>query len=286
MFPTLLSIGPLHVSSFWIFTLCAWVVFSFQFWRQLKNQAIAEESIYQLMFYGTIAAFIGSRFGFVFTHWPLFSGPLWIRIFTIWIQPGYSFYAGFIAGGAVMLAMSRQFSIPRSLFLDAFTTAFASAFPWGAMAAFLEGSIVGIATSLPLGIRMNGQDGLVHPLALYEISFVFVILFILYSIRKWQAATMERSGMYALWFFLLFSVVMFCLEFMKEGRVYFLALSYNQWICIGIFGEAAGALITWGGGKEFLKTNIPKLYKHVRVRIGGWYAKFSKRTPVGDQKTA
>ncbi|KKS89156.1 MAG: Prolipoprotein diacylglyceryl transferase [Candidatus Gottesmanbacteria bacterium GW2011_GWA2_44_17] len=261
-----------------VFSILAWMVFSFLFWRQLRNQAVTEEHIYQLMFYGTIAACIGARLGFVSTHWQLFAGNLWIRIFTLWIQPGLSFYGGFLGGGAVMLAMSRQFHIPRSLFLDAFTTGFSSAFTWGAMAAFLDGSVVGKNTALPFGVRIAGYDGMRHPVALYEMCAVFIILLLLYLVRRVRKTSLGKAGLHALWFFFFFSIAMFCLEFMKESRVYFSGLTFNQWVCIGIFGEAVGGLITWGGGKEFLKLYIPKAYTYVRMNIGGLYAKFSKRT--------
>lgn len=278
MYTVLFSIGPLHISSFFVFISIAWVVFSFLFWRQLRNQAVHEEHIYQLMFYGTLAALIGARFGFVLSHRELFEGGLWIRVFTLWIQPGLSFYGGFLAGGATMLAMSRQFLIPRSLFLDAFTIGFSSAYTWGALAGFLNGSIVGKTTDLPIGIRMSGLTETVHPVALYEMFVVFLILLILYSLRKMRKNSLERPGLYALWFFFLFSMAMFSLEFIKESPVYFSGLTMNQWVCIGIFGEAVGGLITWGGGKKLILTHVPVIYKNVRMRIGGIYGKFSKRT--------
>lgn len=176
-----------------------------------------------------------------------------------------------------MLVMSRQFFIPRSLFLDAFTIGFSSAFTWGVLAAFLGGSIVGIRTTLPIGINSIGYDGSRHPVALYDMFAVFIILIILSCIRRFKKNSLGKPGLYALWYFLFFSIAMFCLEFMREGRVYFSGLSINQWVCIGIFGEATGGLITWGGGKEVIKLYIPKLYKRVRVMTGGIYAKFSRR---------
>lgn len=277
MFPTLLSIGPIHFSSFWIFISVAWVVFSFLFWRELRNQAVPEDHIYHLMFYGTCAAFVGARLGFVLSHWHLFSGNLWIRIFTLWIQPGFSFYGGLLAGGAVMLTMSRMFSIRRSLFLDAFTTGFSSAFTWGALAAFLEGSSIGKGSTGLFGIVLPNQQLRVHPVALYEMGAVFSILLLIYLVRRYRRQALEKPGLTALWFFFFFSILMFSLEFLKEGPVYFSRLTLNQWICIGIFGEAAGGLITWGGGKEWIKTFVPIVYKKVFQKVGGIYAQFSRR---------
>jgi phosphatidylglycerol:prolipoprotein diacylglycerol transferase len=277
MFPTLLAIGPIHISSFLVFIIFAWLVFSFLFWRELRNQAVTEEHIYNLMFYGTLAAFVGARLGFVLSHWQLFAGNLWIRIFTLWIEPGFSFYGGFLAGGAVMLMMSRMFSIRRSLFLDAFTTGFSSAFTWGAFAAFLEGSSIGKHTTGVFGISLPGQGSRVHPVALYEMGAVFFLLLLLYVVRRYRKQTLGKPGLTALWFFFFFSISMFGLEFLKESPVYFSRLTLNQWICIGIYGEAVGGLITWGGGKEWVKTYVPIMYKKVFQKVGGIYAKFSRR---------
>ncbi len=285
MFPTLLSIGPIHIPTLLVFTMLAWGIFSFLFWRQLRNQAISEEHTYQVMFYGTIAAIVGSRLGFVLFHWPLFEGNLFIRVFTPWIQPGFSFYGAFLAGGALMLAMSRQYGIPRSLFLDAFTIGFSSAFTWGALGSFLSGQVVGKPTTSPLGIGPSGSQVRMHPVSLYEMCAVFAILVLLSLVRKLRKRTLTRPGMYALWFFFLFSVSMFCLEFLKESPVYFSRLTVNQWVCIAIFAEATGALITWGGGLKLVRTYVPVLYKKISAWIGGVYAKLSKRTALGDSKT-
>ncbi|EKD67596.1 MAG: hypothetical protein ACD_48C00319G0002, partial [uncultured bacterium] len=70
----------------------------------------------------------------------------------------------------------------------------------------------------------------------------------------------------SLWFFLVFAMAMFLFEFLIESDVYWGSLSVNQWLYVGIIGQAIGAFYVKYGGKEKLK-----------MVIGGIYGKFSKR---------
>jgi len=59
---------------------------------------------------------------------------------------------------------------------------------------------------------------------------------------------------------------MFLFEFLVESDVYWGSLSANQWIYVGIVGQAIGAFYVRGGGKEKLTR-----------ALGGIYGKLSKR---------
>jgi len=94
-----------------------------------------------------------------------------------------------------------------------------------------------------------------------------VVMFIFQKkaeIGKWP------FGLVGVWFFLLFSIFMFIIEFVKETGANFLRLNINQWILIAIFAESLGALYVRGGGRE-------KFRPMIRRVIGAIYTKFSKR---------
>jgi prolipoprotein diacylglyceryltransferase len=114
-----------------------------------------------------------------------------------------------------------------------------------------------------------------HPIQLYEITACIIILILLFVISKRSIKEKWPYGLLGLWFFLLFSFVMFPLEFFKESRVYW-TLSANQWILIALFAETLGAFYVRGGGREALRP-VPHKIKTFFIKVfGGIYAKFSK----------
>lgn len=270
MYPILFSIGAFHLYSLSVALILAWCMFSFLFWRALRSQGVEEEHIFNLTFYSTVMAFIFSRAVYVALNFELFrTSPL--RIFAIWVQPGFSLYGAFLGGLLTLIYLSRKYKVRLGNVLDAFGPAFGASFVVGALGALLDGSYVGTMTQVPWAVRFVGHVGLRHPVELYEIiAIIFILVLLAFLIRrgvkkKWP------YGLIGLWFFVLYSPVMFTLEFMKDTRVYFNLLRANQWILIALFAETIGAFYVRGGGREAVRPFINRF-------VGGIYAKFSKRS--------
>ena len=266
MYPLLIHIGSFHVYSFSIFLVLAWLVFSFLFWRALRGQGIDEENIFNLTFYGTLAACIFARVVFVLLNGNLFrESPL--KIFAIWVQPGMSVYGALIGGLLVLVSLCRKYKVRVGHLLDAFASAFGGAFLVGTVGALLDGTYVGTQTNLPWTIRFVGHLGKRHPVEIYEIIAMIGILVFLAFLSRKSKEKKWPYGFLGLWFFATYSVSMFVLEFFKDTRVYFTQLRANQWILVALFAETIGAFYVRGGGREKIRPYINKLY-----------AKFSKRT--------
>lgn len=264
MYPVFITIGKITIFNFSVFLVLAWLTFSFLFWRALRRAGIEEDRIFDLTFYATIIAFISARTVFVATHWELFSDTF-LKIIAFWVTPGFSLYGGILGGVATLVSMSRTTKIRLGLVLDALVEAIPLALVVGFIGAFLDGTVVGKITDVPWALRIDGHVGLRHPIALYTIACLIVIVPIhLLFVRK---ATRDKKpyGVVGVWFFLLFSFVMFILELFIESRVYW-SFTANQWILIAIFAESLGALFVRGGGREWVRPFVHKLY-----------AKFSKR---------
>ncbi len=256
MLPVLFSIGSFHLYSFSIFLILAWCVWSFFFWRYLRNLAVKEDTIFDIMFYTTIVSFFVSRAFYVGTHIPLFSDG-WLKVVALWVQPGLSFTGALIGGVIVSILLGLRYKVRIAYILDGLTHALSWSFLIASIGSFLDGSVVGKITTLPWAVRYIGHIGTRHPIQLYEILGMAVIIFIC-----WHFRTIKTSIV----FFLLFATAMFLFEFFVESDVYWGSLSVNQWVYVGIIGQAIGAFYVRGGGKEKLS------------RLGGIiYGKFSKR---------
>jgi len=269
MHPILFAIGHLHIYSLSIFLILSWLVFSFLFWRELRTDGVDEDKIFDLMFYATLVGFIVSRAGFVVFHWNLFADT-WLRIFAIWVQPGFALY-GAIAGALLTLIfLSRREKVRLGTVLDAFAMSFPGALLVGLIGGFLDGTVVGKVSRLPWAIRYVGFVGRRHPIQLYEIAVCIVLIIILYVLSQKSTKEKWAYGVAGVWFFLLFSLFMFPLEFLKESHVYW-TLSANQWILVALFAEALGAFYVRGGGREAIRP----FFNRIGTRIGSIFKKNS-----------
>ncbi len=277
MYPILFSLGTVHLYSLSIALILSWGIFSFLFWRSLRGQGVEEEHIFNLTFYSTVMAFIFSRLVYVLLNLELFRTS-WIRIIAIWVQPGFSLYGAFLGGLLTLIYLSRQYKVRLGHVLDAFGPAFGASFLVGAIGGLLDGSYVGTMTQLPWAVRFVGHVGMRHPVQLYELLAVLLILIFLAFLTKRGIQKKWPYGLVGLWFFVLYSPMMFTLEFFKDTRVYFNLLRANQWILVALFAETIGAFYVRGGGREAVRPFINRFVGSISKAIGGIYAKFSKRS--------
>ena len=268
MLPTLVSLGPLRISSIGLFLMLAWAIWTFLFWKRLRDFAIEEDKIYSLMFASSIIAFCTARLTFVLSHWNLFSDT-WLRIFTIWIQPGLSLYGALIGGIFTIVYLSTVYGLRLGVMLDVAMRAFGIAFIVGSVGSFLDGAQYGIVGIPPWAVTYMGHIGRRHPVQIYEMIYVTFICLLLWIVgKKFHAYYQRRPGLYAVWFFFYFSLGMFCLEYLKESSVYLGGLRFNQWILVAIFAESCGMLYVRGGGRGYIR----RIYATISKRF------LSKRT--------
>lgn len=265
MLPVLFSIGSFHLYSFSVFLILSWFVWSFFFWRYLRNLAVKEDTIFDIMFYTTILSLFSSRAFFVVTHMSLFSDG-WLKVLALWVQPGLSFVGALVGGVFVSILLAMKYKVRIAYILDGFSPALCWSFIIGSIGAFLDGSVVGKITTLPWGVIYVGHLGIRHPIEVYEIISMIVLTIFLWRLTVLATKRSWPHGRISLWFFTLFATAMFLFEFLVESDVYWGGLSANQWIYVGIIGQAIGAFYVRGGGKD----------KLTRV-LGGMYGKFSKR---------
>ncbi|MBI3955748.1 prolipoprotein diacylglyceryl transferase [Candidatus Gottesmanbacteria bacterium] len=265
MHPVLFSIAGVGLSSFSIFFILAWSVFSFVFWKSLRDEGVGEEHIFDITFYSTLSALVASRMGFVAFHWDQFSATL-LKIAALWVSPGLSLLSGVLAGFATMIILGRRVKARMGVILDAFGLALPGALIVGTVGSLLDGSDVGKVASVPWSIRYIGLPQLRHPYQIYQIASLVVILLVVGYMTSQARMKKWALGSVGVVFFLLWAVVLFVLEFFKDSRIYWYTLSANQWVALVLFSAAAGAWYAYAGGKFIVR------------QLWRWlYAKFPKR---------
>ena len=274
MLPVLLSIGPINLYSLSTFIVIFWLIYSFIYWKILKDQGINENPIFEILFQSSIFAFVFSRLTYVFMNWSYFKTDP-IRIFAIWIVPGLSFTGALSIIIIINLILSHKYKIKIYQVFDALSQSLWISIPFLVFGTFLDGTYVGKVTTSIIGIHYLGHQGIRWPVQIIEI----LVLFFSYIIFVYTRSIKRKYGPWytSFSFFIVLSILIFSLEFIKESAVYFLGLTILQWISIAIFSELSGIIIIKSG---FLKKiHLSKDFKIINIPvIKNNYEKFIKFT--------
>lgn len=256
-----------------------WMTCSFLFWRGLRYFAVEEDRVFDLTFYATLTGFVFSRAGFVVSHWDLFAGKSVLLTAALWVEPGLSWMSGLIGMTAALVLLSRQYKVRLGLVIDTLGAALPYTIGIGELGALLIGAETGRVTgvySWLSGGRMPWVPAQ-HPVSLYELIAVILIGFMVSRLGSRAVARKWPYGLVGVWFFVLYAVSGFALEFLKDSRVYWGNLTANQWMLIGIFAECMGVLYVRGGGREYMRPRIRHMVTRIQEKGKTLYESVSKR---------
>ncbi|MEK9143240.1 MAG: prolipoprotein diacylglyceryl transferase family protein [Patescibacteria group bacterium] len=265
MYPILLSIAGFHLTSFSVFIILSWCVFSFVFWKSLLEEGVSEDRIFDLMFYATLVSIVVARMGFVLTHWDQFAGAI-LRTVALWVAPGLSLYAGVGSALGAMAMLSKRYKVRIGAVLDAFGLALPGALIVGSVGSLLDGAEIGKVARLFWAIRYVGLPEFRHPYQLYAILSL-VIIFIIVGFLWERRQTMKLAmGAVGIGFFLLWAPSIFVLEYFKDNHIYWYNLSINQWMALVLFSLAFGVWYVYSGGKFIVGRIVRSIYGRIPKR--------------------
>jgi len=278
MYPILFSIGPFSLYSFSFFLVVSWCVWSYLFWKHLKASAAAHPAIFDTMFWITVWGFTVSRIQYVLFHIGQFQSN-WLRVFTLWIQPGLGLYFAVLCGVLVSLWFRKSLKVSNGEIFDAWMYSFPPAYAFGLLGSFLDGGVVGVKSSLPWAVRYVGSEGLRHPVQLYTIVAIIILYFGFYFAKKNQkvASYFRIPGNTSVWMGLFLSLILFLIALLTNRVVYLRLVSVNQFVCILVFGQCLGALFVVRGGHRIVAGKIQNGNSFIRRKLGGLYARISER---------
>lgn len=175
MFPELFRLGPFSLRTMSVFLVCAFLATSFVFWRRGKEEHYREDQLFDSFLLALVVGLLAARVGFVALNIEQlgFSPLAWIDIFS---HPGFSAWAGLVGGGLYLKRYARANKWDAYEILDFAATSISlgAVFVW--IGQFFEGSGVGNATSLLIGVRFPNLLEPHHPLQLYSAAF-YLLLF-------------------------------------------------------------------------------------------------------------
>lgn len=210
-----------------------------------KKKQVSSDHIYNLLFWLIIFGLIGGRLVHVIGDWGYYKNNL-SQIIKVW-QGGLAFFGVLMASIGVVFVYGKVKKISFWLLSDLIVVALPLMQAMARWGNYFNQELYGQPTDLPWGIpididkRLVGLEGQVyyHPVFLYEsllMILIFVLLLYLFQSNK------LKTGQLTLFYFLLFSVERFFLDYLRIDMLQVGPLLATQWLSIILF---IAAVVIW-----------------------------------------
>ncbi len=231
-------LGPLHFNMYGILFATGVLIASLLAVREAKKRGIDPEKIWDLILYLLIGIIVGSRLFYVLFYWPE-NEPLtlWGAI-AIW-NGGLAFFGGFAGALTAGYLYIKKHRLRFWEYADIFAIPLVVGHILGRIGDFLTGGHPGKITSLPWGIYLEGAVR--HPVVLYEITGLVIILIALTQLKKLKLF----EGFTFTSYIVLYSIQRFILDFFRLGSTdpRYLGLTPSQYIVILLFLAAVTIIV-------------------------------------------
>lgn len=212
MYPILLTIGILPISSFGLFLLFSLILSSFIIWRISRVYEFDEEMVLDLILLTFVGGFLFSRFYFVVSNLNQFNDP-W-KILLINRYPGLSFWGGLFGGFITLKLFSRKFKIPFWELVDFAMVGLFLGISVASIGCLLGSCEYGLPSSSFFSVAQVGIIGRRFPIQIVE-SFIFFLTFF----YLWRAVLrFHFTGKVAAVGLVLLGFYKFILEFYRGDR--------------------------------------------------------------------
>ncbi|MBS3125837.1 prolipoprotein diacylglyceryl transferase [Candidatus Woesearchaeota archaeon] len=211
--PVLFRIGPLEVRYYGIIYVLGFIIayFMIQHLARKREMGLSKDDLSDLIFYELIGVVIGARLFYVVFYNMVYYLQKPLEVFAVW-HGGLSFHGGL--AGAIVAAywFSRKKKFDLLALADIVVIPAALALALGRIGNFLNGELVGRITTVPWAVQFQGYEGFRHPSQLYESAKNFIIFGVLWYLKEKKLP----KGMLFWTFTLLYSVLRFFIEFVRE----------------------------------------------------------------------
>ncbi|MBI2600002.1 prolipoprotein diacylglyceryl transferase [Candidatus Daviesbacteria bacterium] len=213
MFPVLLTIGNIPISSFGIFLAGGFLVGVFLIWRLARAWDLNEEKILDLTLLTFLGGLLGARTYFVLEHLSYFwQNPLTIVLFNK--VPGFSFWGAFLGGWLTLFYLARRGKLDFWQLGDIAAIGLLGGLILSDLGCFLGGCNVGIANNSFLAVNMLGSLGKRFPVQALE-----SVLFLIILLSLWSKAThFHQNGKILSLSLIYIGVIKFLTENLKEVK--------------------------------------------------------------------
>jgi phosphatidylglycerol:prolipoprotein diacylglycerol transferase len=192
--PVLFELFGIHVTGYGVSKALAALAAGYLLAREFRRLRWDPDQAWNLVLAATILGFAGGKLYYVAEHLPNVTA-------HHWGPAGFTWYGGLIAGVLTILVMARRYRLPVQQLAGVAAAPLSLAYGIGRVGCFLAGDgSYGQPSDLPWAVAFpNGMVPTlvpVHPTALYEAAFAFLLAAFLWTIRT-RFEPLAVFGIYA-----------------------------------------------------------------------------------------
>lgn len=220
MYPELFRIGNFPINTYGVFLALAFLCAILITVKLAARDGLPREKIYDLCLWILLSALVGSKLLMLVTEPEYRDHPLQLLSLDF-LRSGGVFYGGLIGATLTGYFLMRRYNLPWWKTADACAPGIALGNFFGRQGCFAAGCCWGKPTTLPWGVKFSelGHEitdvptGVpLHPTQLYESFAMLIVFFVLLWLHKHR----RFNGQVFLFYALLYSVVRFCIEFLRD----------------------------------------------------------------------
>ena len=220
MYPELFRIGNFPINTYGVFLALAFLCAILITVKLAARDGLAREKIYDLCLWMLLSSLIGSKILMLFTE-PEYRDHPWQLLSLDFLRSGGVFYGGLIGAILAGYFLMRRYKLPWWKTADACAPGIAVGNFFGRQGCFAAGCCWGKPTTLPWGVKFTElgheitgvpTDTYLHPTQLYESFAMLIVFFFLLWLHKHR----RFSGQVILFYALLYSVIRFGIEFLRD----------------------------------------------------------------------
>lgn len=242
MYPELLKIGGITISSFGVFIAIAFMTGLYFARKEMAKRGFDPDVGYDLVIIIAVASLVGARLFYVVGHWTDYYAANPGDIIAIW-KGGLIFYGGLLGGGIGTYALARYRKMNILRLADCLAAPLAIGVAIGRIGCFLYGCCFGIASNSFFALHFpgNGLAGRYIPTQLIEMVWGFAMFGAIYFWleRKYE---FKSDGSIFLIYLLMYSAGRFLVEFAR----------YTNWHLFGVFSAAQLISVAIAGASLYL----------------------------------
>lgn len=226
------KLGPIHFNMYGVMFAAGLVAANLFARKEAKRKGFDPLLIDSLFLYLVIGIIIGARLFYILFYWPQNTPLTLIDVFKVW-EGGLAFFGGFLGAVVTGYIFAKRRGLPFWEFADILTYPLIIGHILGRIGGFLTGQHPGKITDVPWAIYLYGQ--LRHPVVLYEITGLLIILSIVLFIKRYG---WERGVLFNIYLFL-YSVQRLFLDIFRpestDPRIFGLTPTQILVIFLGLF---------------------------------------------------
>ena len=220
MYPELFRIGSFPVNTYGVFLAIAFLCAILITARVAERDGLPRDRVYDLCLWMLLAGLVGSKILMMFVE-PEYRADPWQLLSLDFLRSGGVFYGGLLGAVAAGYFLMKRYKLPWWKTADACAPGIAIGNFFGRQGCFAAGCCWGKPTTLPWGVKFSELgheitgvpiDAHLHPTQLYESFAMLLVFFFLLWLHKRKSF----SGQVVLAYALLYSVIRFSIEFVRD----------------------------------------------------------------------